>query len=104
MKARNLFISFFAVLMFCYGGLALAAGDADEQVDQVAIADLQVNINEADQEALAQVLDGVGMSRAAAIVTYREQHGPFYSAEELSAVRGIGIRTVEKNADRIVVN
>ncbi len=103
MKARNLFISFLAVLMFCYGGLALAADNA-EQADQVAMAEMKVNINEADADTLANVLDGVGLTRAHAIISYREENGPFYSAEELSAVRGIGTRTVEKNADRIVVN
>jgi competence protein ComEA len=53
---------------------------------------------------MAQNLVGVGLSRANAIVAYRENYGPFYSAEELSAVRGIGKSTVEKNADKIIVN
>ena len=34
---------------------------------------------------------------------YRKQHGAFRSAEELAMVKGIGLKTVEKNRDRIVV-
>ena len=62
-----------------------------------------VNINEADAKTLAAVLDGVGLKRAEAIVLYRQENGRFYSAEELTAIRGIGESTVEKNQVRIVV-
>jgi competence ComEA-like helix-hairpin-helix protein len=44
-----------------------------------------------------------GLSRANAIVARRKNYGPLYSAEELSAVRGIGMTTIEKNAGKIVV-
>lgn len=101
MKARNLFISFLAVLMFCYGNLALA--DNTESAE-MATSTMTVNINEADAEALSEVLDGVGPSRARAIITYREQNGRFYTPEELSAVRGIGAATVKKNEGRIAVD
>ena len=63
----------------------------------------QVNINRADAETLAEMLDGVGLSRARAIVTYREEHGPFGSADELSLVSGIGEVTLERNRARISV-
>ncbi|MBT7370454.1 MAG: hypothetical protein HN816_07390, partial [Gammaproteobacteria bacterium] len=59
-----------------------------------------VNVNEADAEAIASTLVGVGLSRAQAIVDYRDEHGRFYSAEELTAVKGIGQTTVEKNLSR----
>ena len=62
-----------------------------------------VNINQADAETLADVLVGVGMSKAQAIVAYREENGKFYSAEELTAVRGIGESTIAKNNTKIVV-
>lgn len=60
-----------------------------------------VNINEADAITIAKRLIGVGMRRAEAIVEYRETYGPFYSAEELKVVKGIGRATVERNRDRI---
>jgi competence protein ComEA len=102
MKAKNLFLSFFAVLLLCCGNTVLA-DDTGTGADQVSV-EVTVNINEADAETLASTLNGIGLSKANAIVAYREANGPFYSAEELSAVRGIGMTTIEKNAGRIIVD
>ncbi|MEO1201825.1 MAG: helix-hairpin-helix domain-containing protein [Pseudomonadota bacterium] len=64
-----------------------------------------VNVNSADAETLAKELNGVGLSKARAIVEYREKYGPFKNAEELSLVKGIGERIVEMNrADILVEN
>lgn len=60
-----------------------------------------VNINTADAATLAKELTGVGDVTAAAIVAYREEHGPFQSADELTKVKGVGAKTVEKNRDNI---
>ena len=60
-----------------------------------------VDINRADATTLAQALNGVGESKALAIVDYRDRHGPFRSAEELLAVKGIGERILELNRDSI---
>ena len=62
-----------------------------------------VNINTADAEAISRSLQGVGLSKARAIVEYRQKHGPFKSAEDLSLVKGIGDKTVELNRDNILV-
>ena len=62
-----------------------------------------VNINTADAETISRSLQGVGLSKARAIVEYRQKHGPFKSADDLSLVKGIGERTVELNRDNIVV-
>lgn len=61
-----------------------------------------VNINTADVAALA-ALDGIGESKAQAIVEYRDANGPFASADALTNVKGIGNATVQKNEDRITV-
>lgn len=61
-----------------------------------------VNINNADAITLAD-LDGIGASKAEAIVAYREANGPFKAAQDLSNVKGIGARTVEKNAERLTI-
>ena len=66
--------------------------------------DLSVNINSADAETIASVLMGVGVEKGEAIVAYREQHGRFYVAEELTAVKGIGKNTVLKNEARIRID
>ena len=63
-----------------------------------------ININEADAETVANQLLGIGLRRAQAIVEYRETYGPFYSAEELKVVKGVGSKTVESNRERIRVN
>ena len=62
----------------------------------------QVNINTATVETLAS-LDGVGEIKAQAIISYRKENGPFQSADDLTAVKGIGQRTLEKNADRVAI-
>jgi competence protein ComEA len=62
-----------------------------------------VNVNTADAETISDSLEGVGLSKARAIVEYRQKHGPFKSADDLSLVKGIGDRTVELNRDNILV-
>jgi competence protein ComEA len=63
----------------------------------------KVNINTADAATIDAVLVNVGPAKAQAIVDYRKQHGAFHSPEDLAMVKGIGLKTVEKNRDRIVV-
>lgn len=63
-----------------------------------------VNINTADAVTLASELTGVGPSKAATIVAYREAHGPFATADDLAKVKGIGDKTVEKNRGNILVS
>jgi competence protein ComEA len=62
-----------------------------------------VNVNTADAETISESLEGVGLSKARAIVEYRQKHGPFKSADDLSLVKGIGARTVELNRNNILV-
>jgi competence protein ComEA len=68
-----------------------------------AFAADKVNVNTADAAAIAAALNGVGESKAEAIVAYRQEHGPFKSPEQLAQVKGIGLKTVEKNRDMIEV-
>jgi len=62
-----------------------------------------VNINTADAETIQKELKGIGAQKAEAIVAYRGANGNFQTAEELTNVKGIGIKTVEKNRDNIVL-
>ena len=64
----------------------------------------RVNINTADAATLDRVLVGIGPSKAEAIVIYRKANGAFRSADQLASVKGIGLATIEKNRDRIVVS
>ena len=68
-----------------------------------AFAADRVNINTADAATIDQVLLNVGPAKAEAIVAYRKAHGSFKSAEQLALVKGIGLKTVEKNRDRIAL-
>ena len=63
-----------------------------------------VNVNTADAQTISESLQGVGLSKARAIVEYRQKHGPFRSADDLSLVKGIGERTVELNRENILVS
>jgi len=62
-----------------------------------------VDVNTADAQTISESLQGVGLSKARAIVEYRQKHGPFGSPDDLSLVKGIGERTVELNRDDILV-
>ena len=68
-----------------------------------AIAGETVNSNTADAATIDRVLVHVGPAKAQAIVDYRKANGAFRSAEQLAMVKGIGLKTVEKNRDRIAI-
>lgn len=79
--------------MFLLLALAIAVGvQAEEE---------RVDVNTADAETIAQVLVGVGQSKAEAIVAYREENGRFEDLEDLARVRGIGEATIKRNESRI---
>ena len=54
-----------------------------------------VNINSADVDEL-MLIDGIGKTKAEAIVKYRLENGLFESVEELINVSGIGESTLRK--------
>ena len=54
-----------------------------------------MNLNTADSETL-QTVPGIGPVTAEAIVTYRQEHGPFLSLSDLVAVPGIGDSTLQQ--------
>ncbi|MGI6068834.1 MAG: helix-hairpin-helix domain-containing protein [Blautia sp.] len=70
-----------------------------------AAAEVQgkIDLNTAGEEELTK-LNGIGPSKAAAIVAYREEHGRFASIEEITEVEGIGDGTFAKIKEDIVVS
>lgn len=61
-----------------------------------------IQINNATQEEI-ETLNGIGPAKAEAIITYREENGPFKSVDDLLNVSGIGEKTLENFKDDIVV-
>ncbi len=49
------------------------------------------------------LLDGIGPTRARAIVLHRVRHGPFREVADLAAVDGIGPITVERLAPLVAI-
>lgn len=70
----------------------------------IVFAASPVNINTANAAELAATLDGVGPSKAQAIVEYRETHGNFSDASEITRVKGIGEATFERNKSVISID
>jgi competence protein ComEA len=62
-----------------------------------------IDINTATAQQLSEALTGVGPSKAAAIVAYREEHGPFRSVADLAKVKGVGESLLEKNQGMILI-
>ncbi|MBC3379305.1 ComEA family DNA-binding protein [Serratia fonticola] len=102
-----------AALFGLIGSSAIAAEKPSQGQPQAAVVspkvsleaqsegEAKVSINQADAEALATVLNGVGLKKAEAIVRYREQNGPFSEIDQLQEVPGIGPSLVERNRDRL---
>lgn len=64
--------------------------------------DGRIDLNRADAAAL-RTLPGVGESRAAAILAWREEHGGFSCVEELLQIAGIGEKMLETLRDSVCV-
>ena len=88
----RIFRCFLLSLLLAFSSLVLAAEPP-----------APVNINTADVATLATSLKGVGVSKAKAIIAYRENYGPFKSVDELTAVKGIGESLVKRNRERITL-
>ena len=56
----------------------------------------KIDINKASAKDIARVFNGFGKKRAAAIVTFREEHGDFKSLNDLAHVKGISKQMVKR--------
>ena len=63
----------------------------------------KISINTASAEDLARVMNGVGLKKAQAIVSHREEFGPFKSLDDLRQVPGMGGSLVERNLSHLML-
>ena len=62
-----------------------------------------IDINTAGEKEL-ETLTMIGTVKAADIIAYRNEHGPFKTVNDIMNVHGIGQATFEKIKDHITVN
>lgn len=85
-----------AVISGCFSIFLLAASSG--------VFAAPVDINTASASTLAAELSGIGDAKAAAIVAYRENNGPFKRLEDLTQVKGVGAKIVEANRANLTVS
>jgi competence ComEA-like helix-hairpin-helix protein len=104
-ETRQTNIQSFAFILSVFAGLCFCLGFISEFVVSGQSCEIKLesrlNPNNAPLESLVR-LPGIGISRAGAIVEYRERFGDkdggspvFQSCNDLQKVRGIGPKTVE---------
>lgn len=74
-----------------------------ETGEQDMAGEPKVNINTAGEQEL-ETLNGIGPSKAKAIIAYREDNGPFKTIEDLLNVPGIGEKSLENIKELINID
>ncbi|MBJ7928051.1 MULTISPECIES: helix-hairpin-helix domain-containing protein [Bacillus cereus group] len=85
--------------------MILYVPNKNEQVQDVATSSKgegKVQINAASKEQLEKIT-GIGSRKAESILKYREEHGPFQKIEDLLEIDGIGVKSLEKIKDQIII-
>ena len=80
-----------------------SAETLNEPVTAKQSAGDKVSINTATADELARVMNGVGLKKAQAIVSYREEYGPFKAIDDLRQVPGMGGALVERNLSHLML-
>ncbi|EEL38583.1 Competence protein ComEA helix-hairpin-helix repeat protein [Bacillus toyonensis] len=85
--------------------MILYVSNKNEQVQDLATSSKgegKVQINAASKEQLEKIT-GIGSRKAESILKYREEHGPFQKIEDLLKIDGIGVKSLEKIKDQIII-
>lgn len=100
-------MSMYKILLSSLVGLSLLApcyAKPTHLPDKATIAKpdskTRVSINTASAAQLVAV-KGIGQTRAAAIIAYRQQHGPFKSVSDLTHVHRFGVKLLANIKDQI---
>ena len=78
------------------------AAQAEQTAAPGVLPGERIDLNTAPAADLTR-LPGIGPAKAEAIVTWREEHGPFRYPEQVTEVSGIGEATLEQIMDYITV-
>ena len=78
------------------------SGESGGSGDTDSLGAYRVNLNTADRKTL-MTLSGIGEVLADRIIEWREAHGGFSRVEELTEVKGIGEKLLERNRERLTV-
>lgn len=73
-----------------------------QEVAAVSKGEGKVQINTASKEQIEKIT-GIGSRKAESILKYREEHGPFQKIEDLLEIDGIGVKSLEKIKDQIII-
>lgn len=105
MRIKNLLSVVALIITFSLSFLPAQSAFAAkvQSTPAISVETGKVNINNADAQALASSIKGIGLKKAQAIVDYREAYGPFTNIQDLVSVTGIGEKTVAKNAALLTV-
>ena len=95
---------YFLALMFVVGIAGLSPATISAAEPPAAKVSVEtIHLNQATAEQL-QDLPGVGPALSERIISYRDQHGPFSSVDQLVAVKGVGQAKLASFKDRLSVD
>lgn len=80
----------------------VTAGKENYEIQSKKSVSGKINLNTCTASELT-VLDGIGESRADAIIQYREYLGGYTSVEQIKNIKGIGVKLYEKIAPYLTV-
>ena len=92
------------VLMFLVGVASLSPATISAAEPPAAKVSVEtIHLNQANAEQL-QALPGVGPALSERIISYRDEHGPFSSVDQLAEVKGIGAAKLARLKDQLTID